>query len=69
MNELSRFGKEHNKYWLQSFEKIANNGYWESNYGSLNITTYNFLSRRESVKKLIKGDNYKTVLDLGCGSL
>lgn len=68
MDELNKRIKDHNLYWLQTFEKIANNSAWESKYASLNSATYNFFSRRESVKKLIKHNNYELVLDLGCGT-
>tara|TARA_B100001971_G_scaffold147051_1_gene136089 strand:- start:410 stop:670 length:261 start_codon:yes stop_codon:yes gene_type:complete len=68
MNYLNEKEKEHSKYWQNTFETIANSGSWESKYASLNSTTYNFLSRRESVKNLIKHNNYELVLDLGCGT-
>ena len=68
MSKSNRNEKDHNKYWLQSFEDIAKNYYWESKYDSLSFITYNFLSRRESVIKLINGANHELVLDLGCGT-
>lgn len=50
------------------FEKLASDGTWSSRYGPLDSVTYNFISRRDAVKQLLKNNTFSSVLDLGCGT-
>jgi len=50
------------------FDKLAN-GDWQKFYGTeINRTTYNFLTRKSAVLKLLGDTAFTKVLDIGCGS-
>jgi ubiquinone/menaquinone biosynthesis C-methylase UbiE len=57
-----------NTHIQSRFEKLAAEGAWSSRYGSLDSLTYNFISRRDSVKQLLKNKVFSLALDLGCGT-
>ncbi len=52
----------------QMFEKIAKDGTWQANYDSTTYITYNFIARREAVRRMLKKDTFSSALDLGCGA-
>lgn len=50
------------------FDNLAKTGVWPSRYGPMNFTNYNFITRRNSVARILKNDFFSSVLDLGCGT-
>lgn len=50
------------------FEDMADTGEWPSRYDTSNVDNYNFIARRDSVRQIVKGNTFASVLDLGCGT-
>ena len=50
---------------LTYFEHAASSGYWESLYSK---NSYNFLTRRQEIIRMISDLDYHSVVDLGCGT-
>lgn len=51
----------------QVFEGLAKNGTWQSRYDGVNFHTYNFFTRRNTVRRILQQDRFSSTLDLGCG--
>jgi len=50
------------------FDDFAFTGEWPSRYDPSRVDNYNFITRRESVRHILSGSQFASVLDLGCGS-
>lgn len=57
--------KDHKKQTLSHFEDQASTGKWESLYTG---KSYNYITRREEVLKMVSGLEYESVVDLGSGT-
>jgi ubiquinone/menaquinone biosynthesis C-methylase UbiE len=50
------------------FDRLADSGTWPSRYDPSAIENYNFITRRDGVRRLLGADRFDAVLDLGCGT-